>query len=45
MCGCDIDIPETELIRRMVVFSTPEVVKNGFSMLDMKTFVETACAN
>jgi uncharacterized protein len=40
--GYGIDIPETELIRRMMVFSTPEiVVKNGFSMLDMKHFVET----
>jgi predicted double-glycine peptidase len=40
--GYGIDIPETELIRRMMVFSTPEVVvKNGFSMLDMKNFVET----
>src|ERR1700754_3166846 len=37
-----IDIPETELIRRMMVFSSPDiVVKNGFSMLDMKKFVET----
>ncbi|MFL9960365.1 C39 family peptidase [Paraburkholderia sediminicola] len=37
-----IDIPETELIRRMMVFSTPDVVvQNGFSMLDMKKFVET----
>ena len=40
--GYGIKIPETELIRRMMVFSTPEVVeKNGFSMLDMKKFVET----
>jgi predicted double-glycine peptidase len=40
--GYGIDIPETELIRRMMVFSTPEVVvKNGFSILDMKKFVET----
>ncbi|PCE28535.1 C39 family peptidase [Burkholderia ubonensis] len=40
--GYDIDIPETEMIRRMMAFSTPEVVvKNGFSMLDMKKFVET----
>lgn len=40
--GYGIDIPEAELIRRMMVFSTPEVVvKNGFSMLDMKKFVET----
>jgi predicted double-glycine peptidase len=40
--GYGIDIPETELIRRMMVFSKPEiVVKNGFSMLDMKKFVET----
>ncbi|RKP52009.1 C39 family peptidase [Trinickia fusca] len=40
--GYGIDIPEAELIRRMMAFSTPEVVvKNGFSMLDMKKFVET----
>nr|WP_233178087.1 MULTISPECIES: C39 family peptidase [Paraburkholderia] len=40
--GYGIDIPEPELIRRMMVYSTPEVVvKNGFSMLDMKKFVET----
>ncbi|SOE58502.1 hypothetical protein SAMN05446635_1417 [Burkholderia sp. OK233] len=40
--GYGIDIPETEMIQRMMVFSTPEVVvKNGFSMLDMKKFVET----
>ncbi|TKC83928.1 peptidase C39 [Trinickia terrae] len=40
--GYGIDIPETELIHRMMAFSTPEVVvKNGFSMLDMKKFVET----
>jgi predicted double-glycine peptidase len=40
--GYGIDIAETELIRRMMAFSTPEVVvKNGFSMLDMKKFVET----
>lgn len=40
--GYGIDIPETELIRRMMVFSTPDVVvQNGFSMLDMKKFVET----
>ncbi|MEQ5839304.1 peptidase C39 [Paraburkholderia acidicola] len=40
--GYGIDIPETELIRRMMTFSTPDVVvKNGFSMLDMKKFVET----
>ncbi|MFC5428532.1 C39 family peptidase [Paraburkholderia denitrificans] len=40
--GYGIDIPEVELIRRMMTFSTPEVVqKNGFSMLDMKKFVET----
>ncbi|KVN27882.1 peptidase C39 [Burkholderia pyrrocinia] len=40
--GYDIDIPETEMIRRMMAFSTPEVVvRNGFSMLDMKKFVET----
>ncbi|HTJ92594.1 MAG TPA: cysteine peptidase family C39 domain-containing protein, partial [Pararobbsia sp.] len=40
--GYGIKIPETELIQRMMVFSTPEVVeKNGFSMLDMKKFVET----
>ncbi|MFM0072375.1 C39 family peptidase [Paraburkholderia sediminicola] len=40
--GYGIDIPEPEMIQRMMVFSTPEVVvKNGFSMLDMKKFVET----
>ncbi len=40
--GYGIDIPEPEMIRRMMVFSTPDVVvKNGFSMLDMKKFVET----
>jgi predicted double-glycine peptidase len=40
--GYGIDIPESELIARMMAFSTPEVVvKNGFSMLDMKKFVET----
>jgi len=40
--GYGIDIPETELIRRMMVFSTPDdAIKNGFSMLDMKKFVET----
>jgi predicted double-glycine peptidase len=40
--GYGIDIPETELIQRMMAFSSPEVVvKNGFSMLDMKKFVET----
>lgn len=40
--GYGIDIPETEMIRRMMAFSTPDVVvKNGFSMLDMKRFVET----
>ncbi|MGN6086839.1 C39 family peptidase [Trinickia sp.] len=40
--GYGIDIPEPELIRRMMAFSSPEVVvKSGFSMLDMKHFVET----
>jgi predicted double-glycine peptidase len=40
--GYGIDIPESDMIQRMMVFSTPEVVvKNGFSMLDMKKFVET----
>lgn len=40
--GYDIDIPEPEMIRRMMAFSTPDtVVKHGFSMLDMKKFVET----
>jgi uncharacterized protein len=40
--GYGIDIPEPEMIRRMMSFSTPEtVVKHGFSMLDMKKFVET----
>ncbi|WP_224788683.1 C39 family peptidase [Pandoraea terrae] len=40
--GYGIDIPEPELIKQMMTFSTPEIViKNGFSMLDMKKFVET----
>lgn len=40
--GYGIDIPEPEMIRRMMVFSSPAVViKHGFSMLDMKKFVET----
>ncbi|AJK49405.1 C39 family peptidase [Burkholderia plantarii] len=40
--GYGIDIPEAELIRRMMAFSSPEVVvRHGFSMLDMKKFVET----
>lgn len=40
--GYGIDIPETEMIRRMMAFSKPEVViKSGFSMLDMKKFTET----
>jgi predicted double-glycine peptidase len=40
--GYGIDIPEPEMIRRMMAFSTPAVVvKNGFSMLDMKKFVES----
>ena len=40
--GCGIDIPETDLTRQMMVFSTPEiVVKNGFSMPGRKKFVET----
>ncbi|WP_186114682.1 C39 family peptidase [Burkholderia gladioli] len=40
--GYGIDIPEAEMIARMMAFSTPEVVvKHGFSMLDMKKFVET----
>ncbi|ACC69974.1 peptidase C39 bacteriocin processing [Paraburkholderia phymatum STM815] len=39
---CGIDIPKTDLIRRMMVVSTPEVVvRNGFSMLDMKKSLET----
>ncbi|WP_249277507.1 MULTISPECIES: C39 family peptidase [unclassified Pandoraea] len=40
--GYGIDIPEPEMIKKMMVFSNPEtVIKNGFSMLDMKKFVET----
>jgi predicted double-glycine peptidase len=40
--GYGIDIPEVQLIAQMMKFSKPEIVKkNGFSMLDMKKFVET----
>jgi predicted double-glycine peptidase len=40
--GYGIDIPEPEMIRRMMEYSSPEVVeKSGFSMLDMKQFVES----
>ncbi len=40
--GYGIDIPEAEMIQKMMVFSNPQtVIKNGFSMLDMKKFVET----
>ena len=40
--GYGINIPEPELIQRMMTFSNPEtVIRNGFSMLDMKKFVET----
>ncbi|AKJ68470.1 peptidase C39 [Pandoraea thiooxydans] len=40
--GYGINIPEAEMIKRMMVYSTPAVViKSGFSMLDMKKFVET----
>lgn len=40
--GYGIDIPEAEMIRRMMAYSSAEVVeKSGFSMLDMKKFVES----
>jgi predicted double-glycine peptidase len=40
--GYGVNISEPELISKMMAFSKPEiVVKNGFSMLDMKKFVET----
>jgi predicted double-glycine peptidase len=40
--GYGIDIPEAEMIQRMMAFSSPDVVvRHGFSMLDMKKFVET----
>lgn len=36
------DLSETELIRRMLVGADPaKVIKNGFSMLDMKRYVES----
>ncbi|MFC3552332.1 C39 family peptidase [Lysobacter cavernae] len=36
------DVSETELIKRMMVGADPQqVVKNGFSMLDMKRYVES----
>ncbi len=40
--GYGITISEPELIRRMLAFAdAKEVMRNGFSMLDMKQFVET----
>lgn len=39
--GYGMDVSETELIKRMMVGADPgEVVRNGFSMLDMKHYVE-----
>lgn len=40
--GYGLDVSETELIKKMLVGADPkEVVKNGFSMLDMKRYVES----
>jgi uncharacterized protein len=40
--GYGVNFPETELIRRMMVHAdAKEVLENGFSMLDMKRFVES----
>lgn len=40
--GYGMDVSETELIKKMLVGADPkEVVKNGFSMLDMKRYVES----
>jgi predicted double-glycine peptidase len=40
--GYGLDVSETELIKKMLVGANPkEVVKNGFSMLDMKRYVES----
>jgi uncharacterized protein len=40
--GYGVSFPETELIRRMMVHAdAKEVLENGFSMLDMKRFVES----
>lgn len=39
--GYGIETTETELIKKMMVGTDPElIVKNGFSMLDMKRYVE-----
>jgi predicted double-glycine peptidase len=40
--GYGIEVSETELIKAMLVGADPEqVVRNGFSMLDMKRYVES----
>lgn len=40
--GYGIEISETELIKQMLVGADPQtVVRNGFSMLDMKRYVES----
>ncbi|WP_206751923.1 C39 family peptidase [Luteimonas cucumeris] len=40
--GYGLEVSETELIKKMLVGADPkEVVKNGFSMLDMKRYVES----
>jgi predicted double-glycine peptidase len=40
--GYGLEIGETDLIRRMMVGADPrDVVRNGFSMLDMKRYVES----
>lgn len=40
--GYGLPVTETELIRKMMVGADPQqVVKNGFSMLDMKRYVES----
>ncbi|MCL1636014.1 C39 family peptidase [Luteimonas sp. SX5] len=40
--GYGIEVSETDLIKKMLVGADPkEVVKNGFSMLDMKRYVES----
>lgn len=39
--GYGLDVSETELIRQMMAGANPEeVVRNGFSMLDMKRYVQ-----
>lgn len=40
--GYGVDVSEPDMIRRMLVGNDPkDVVRNGFSMLDMKRYVET----